>query len=147
MMSVSILPHLNVLLNAIAACLLLSGFIFIKSGNSHAHRLCMIAALTVSSVFLISYVAHRFNAPIFVFPGEGLVRIFYYVLLISHVICAILIVPMVIITVTRIAKDRVAAHKKIAKWTWPIWMYVSVTGIIVYWMLYQIYPIKTAQLL
>lgn len=147
MLSVALLPHLNAVLNAIAACLLLGGFIFIKSGNKAAHRLCMISALCVSSVFLVGYVTLRFYAPIFQFQGEGIIRPIYYTLLISHVLLAMAIVPLVLITVLRAFKERFAAHKKIARWTWPIWMYVSVTGILVYLMLYQIYPVTTAQLL
>jgi len=147
MLSVSVLPHLNAVLNGIAACLLISGFFFIKSGNRFAHRWCMVAALTVSGLFLISYVTLRFYTPIFVFQGEGVIRIFYYILLISHVLLAMAIVPLVLITVLRAFKDRFAAHKKIARWTWPVWMYVSVSGILVYLMLYQLYPLQTAQVL
>lgn len=147
MLSVSFLPHLNAILNAIAACFLLGGFVFIKSGNRYAHRLCMSAALIVSGVFLISYVTLRFYTPIFVFQGEGLVRVFYYILLVSHVFLAMAIVPLVLMTVIRALKDRFAAHKKIARWTWPIWMYVSLSGILVYLMLYQFYPLKTAHLM
>jgi len=127
--------------------LLISGFFFIKSGNRFAHRWCMVAALTVSGLFLISYVTLRFYTPIFVFQGEGVIRIFYYILLISHVLLAMAIVPLVLITVLRAFKDRFAAHKKIARWTWPVWMYVSVSGILVYLMLYQLYPLKTAQVM
>jgi putative membrane protein len=143
MLSISDLPHLNAILNGVAGCFLLGGFIFIKFGNRHAHRLCMISALIVSSLFLISYVTLRFYAPIFVFQGEGLIRAFYYTLLVSHVFLAIAIVPLVSITVIRALKDRFTAHKKIARLTWPIWMYVSISGIVVYLMLYQFYPLKT----
>ena len=107
----------------------------------------MISALIVSGLFLISYVTLRFYTPIFVFQGEGLIKIFYYILLVSHVLLAMAIVPLVLFTVLRAFKERFAAHKKIARWTWPIWMYVSVSGILVYLMLYQLYPLKTAQLM
>jgi uncharacterized membrane protein YozB (DUF420 family) len=107
----------------------------------------MISALIVSGLFLISYVTLRFYTPIFVFQGEGLIRIFYYILLISHVSLAIAIVPLVLFTVLRAFKERFEAHKKIARWTWPIWMYVSISGILVYLMLYQLYPLKTAELM
>jgi uncharacterized membrane protein YozB (DUF420 family) len=147
MLSISDLPHLNAILNAVAACFLMGGFIFIKSSNRNAHRLCMISALIVSGLFLISYVTLRFYTPIFVFQGEGLIRIFYYILLISHVSLAIAIVPLVLFTVLRAFKERFEAHKKIARWTWPIWMYVSISGILVYLMLYQLYPLKTAELM
>ena len=147
MLSVTVLPHLNAILNGIAACLLISGFFFIKSGNRFAHRRCMVAALTVSGLFLISYVTLRFYTPIFVFQGEGVIRSFYFILLISHVLLAMAIVPLVLFTVLRAFKERFTAHKKIARWTWPVWMYVSVSGILVYLMLYQLYPLQTAQVL
>jgi len=143
MLSISLLPHLNAILNALAACFLVGGFMFIKADNRDAHQRCMIIALIISSLFLISYVIHRFYVPIFVFQGDGVVRIFYYILLISHVFLAIIIVPMIAVTVIRALRERFIAHKKIAKWTWPIWMYVSISGIIVYLMLYQLYPIQT----
>ena len=144
MLSISLLPHLNAILNAIAACFLMGGFIFIRGGNRDAHRICMIVALIISSLFLICYIIHRFYVPIFVFQGEGSIRIFYYILLISHVFLAIVIVPLIAITVVRALKEKFSAHKNIAKWTWPIWMYVSISGIVVYLMLYQLYPVKTA---
>jgi putative membrane protein len=147
MLSISHLPHLNAILNALAACFLIGGLMFIKTGNRDAHRLCMVIALIISSLFLISYIIHRFYVPIFVFQGEGGVRIFYYILLISHVFLAITIVPLIAITVVRALRKKFTAHKNIAKWTWPIWMYVSISGIIVYLMLYQLYPLKTASLL
>ena len=147
MLSISDLPHLNAILNALAACFLIGGFIFIKTGNRDAHRLCMIIALIISSLFLISYIVHRFYVPIFVFQGDGGVRIFYYILLISHVVLAIAIVPLIAVTALRALRKKFTAHKNIAKWTWPIWMYVSVSGIVVYLMLYQLYPLKTAELL
>jgi uncharacterized membrane protein YozB (DUF420 family) len=147
MPSISDLPHLNAILNALAACFLIGGFMFIKTGNRDAHRLCMVIALIISSLFLISYIVHRFYVPIFVFQGDGGVRIFYYILLISHVFLAIAIVPLIAVTVLRALRKKFTAHKDIAKWTWPIWMYVSVSGIVVYLMLYQLYPLNTAELL
>ena len=143
MLSISHLPHLNAILNALAACFLMGGFVFIKSGNRDAHRLCMVIALIISSLFLISYIIHRFYVPIFVFQGEGGVRIFYYILLISHVFLAITIVPLIAITVVRAFKENFTANKKIAKWTWPIWMYVSVTGVVVYMFLYVLFAEHT----
>ena len=147
MLSISDLPHLNAILNALAACFLIGGFMFIKTGNRDAHRLCMVIALIISSLFLISYIVHRFYVPIFVFQGDGGIRIFYYILLISHVFLAIAIVPLIAVTALRALRKKFTAHKNIAKWTWPIWMYVSVSGIVVYLMLYQLYPLKTAELL
>ena len=147
MLSISDLPHLNAILNALAACFLIGGFMYIKTGNRNAHRLCMVIALIISSLFLISYIVHRFYVPIFVFQGDGGIRIFYYILLISHVLLAIAIVPLIAVTVLRALRKKFTAHKNLAKWTWPIWMYVSVSGIVVYLMLYQLYPLKTAELL
>ena len=147
MLSISDLPHLNAILNALAACFLIGGFMYIKTGNRNAHRLCMVIALIISSLFLISYIVHRFYVPIFVFQGDGGIRIFYYILLISHVFLAIAIVPLIAVTVLRALRKKFTAHKDIAKWTWPVWMYVSVSGIVVYLMLYQLYPLKTAELL
>ena len=147
MLSISDLPHLNAILNALAACFLIGGFMFIKTGNRDAHRLCMVIALIISSLFLISYIVHRFYVPIFVFQGDGGIRIFYYILLISHVFLAIAIVPLIAVTVLRALRKKFTGHRNIAKWTWPIWMYVSVSGIVVYLMLYQLYPLKTAELL
>ena len=109
MLSISFLPHLNAILNTIAACFLMGGFIFIKGGNREAHQICMIVALIISSLFLISYVIHRFYVPIFVFQGEGSIRIFYYILLISHVFLAITIVPLIAITVIRAFRKKLAA--------------------------------------
>lgn len=136
---VSTLPHLNAVLNAAAAVTLLIGFIFIRRKNIDAHRRSMITAMAISAVFLISYVTLRFYAPIFEFRGEGIIRPIYFTLLVSHVLLAIAIVPLVIITVFRALSARFDKHKKIARWTWPVWMYVSVSGIVVYLMLYQIY--------
>ena len=140
MISISVLPHLNAVLNAAAAIALLTGFVFIQRKNIDAHRRSMITAMAISALFLISHVTLRFYAPIFQFRGEGFIRPVYYTLLISHVILAMAIVPLVLITVFRALSARFDKHKKIARWTWPIWMYVSVSGILVYLMLYQIFP-------
>ncbi|MBO32187.1 MAG: hypothetical protein CMM74_04315 [Rhodospirillaceae bacterium] len=140
MIEISILPHLNAALNAIAGGVLTAGFIFIKTGNRRAHKISMILAMCVSGVFLISYVTLRAYAPIFEFQGQGAVRVFYYIMLISHVFLATAIVPLVIFSVLHAFKSRFAAHKRITRWTWPVWIYVSISGIGVYLMLYQFYP-------
>ena len=141
-MTVHDLPALNATLNAIAALLLVFGFIFIKRGSKVAHRNCMIAAFVTSSVFLVCYVTHKIlikgaHTP---FAGEGFVRKFYYAMLISHIVLAMAIVPMALITISRALKARYEQHKKIARWTWPIWMYVSITGVLIYLLLYQVFP-------
>jgi uncharacterized membrane protein YozB (DUF420 family) len=138
-MSVSDLPALNATLNGIATALLLAGFLFIKSERKIAHRNCMAAAFLVSCVFLVTYVLHKIlvqgvHTP---FGGEGLWRTFYYGMLISHIILAIVIVPLILITITHAAKGRFAHHRAWARWTFPLWFYVSITGVLVYFMLYQ----------
>ena len=132
------LPTLNAFLNGTATILLTLGFVFIKSGKELAHRRCMISAFTVSVVFLFFYLLHKWlvqgvHTP---FEGEGLWRTFYYVMLISHILLAMLIVPLVLTTLTLAIKDRRERHKKWARWTFPIWYYVSVTGVLIYLFLY-----------
>lgn len=134
------LPHVNAILNAVAACFLLAGFVFIRRGDRNAHRAVMTGAAIVSGIFLVSYVTLRIYAPIFQFAGQGLIRPIYYALLISHVVLAMAIVPLVALTLTRALTRRFDAHKRIARIAWPVWMYVSLSGIVVYLMLYQIYP-------
>jgi len=141
-MSVSDLPALNAGLNSLAILLLASGFIAIKTERKVVHRYFMISAFFVSCVFLFFYVLHKIlvqgvHTP---FGGEGLVRTFYYTMLISHIILAIAIVPLVIITFRHALAARWERHKAWARVTFPIWMYVSVTGVLVYFMLYQWYP-------
>jgi putative membrane protein len=143
-MTVSDLPAVNASLNALATVFLTLGFIFIKRGQKIAHRNCMIAAVVTSAIFLFFYVLHKIlvrgvHTP---FGGEGFIRTAYYVMLISHILLAMAIVPLVLITLNRGLKERWEHHKKIARWTWPIWMYVSVTGVLVYLMLYQWFPAK-----
>ncbi len=143
-MDPAILPPINATLNGIATVLLTLGFLFIKSGNKRAHAACMITAFGVSAVFLVCYVAHKIlvrgvHTP---FGGEGAIRTFYYVMLVSHIILAIAIVPMVLVTMNRALKENFPAHKAIARWTWPVWMYVSVTGVLVYLFLYVWFPKK-----
>lgn len=143
MIAIETLPHLNAVLNALAAGFLILGYVFIRRKNPRAHRAAMISAVTVSGLFLISYVTLRFNAPIFEFPGTGIVRGAYYTLLISHVSLAIAIVPLALITFIRaLNKGGFGAHKRIAKRALPVWMYVSVSGVAVYLMLYQVYSVE-----
>ena len=134
------LPHLNAVLNSTSALLLVSGFRFIRLGRIRAHRNCQLAALFTSILFLISYLTYHFNHGATRFPGQGLVRPFYFVLLISHTILAVVIVPLIMITLYRAARGDFVRHRRIARWTLPLWLYVSVTGVIVYLMLYHLYP-------
>ena len=144
-MSLTDLPLVNASLNGLSAILLMAGFIFIKRGNKDAHRKCMGTAFVSSCVFLVGYVIHKVfvvkgvNTP---FAGPAALKPYYLVMLASHIILAIVIVPMAIVTIRLALLGRFEAHKKIARWTWPLWMYVSVTGVLIYLLLYQIYPNK-----
>ncbi|HEX3820563.1 MAG TPA: DUF420 domain-containing protein [Candidatus Sulfotelmatobacter sp.] len=133
-------PALNATLNGTSAGLLLAGRVLISKGRIAAHRACMIAAVAASALFLGCYLFFHFKAGNILFLGQGWVRPVYFTILISHVILAIVIVPLAIITLNRGLKARFDKHIAIARWTWPLWMYVSVTGVIVYFMLYQWFP-------
>ena len=136
-MTVYDLPALNASLNAMAATCLLVGYVLIRRGNREAHRNAMVAALAFSAAFLASYLVYHYHVGSRPFTGQGVVRTVYFVILITHVILAIVIVPLVLVTVSRALSARFDQHRRIARWTWPLWMYVSVTGVIVYLMLYQ----------
>jgi putative membrane protein len=131
------LPALNASLNAISFVFLVSGYIFIKRNRRDAHRNCMVAALVVSALFLTSYVIYHLNAGSVPFKKTGWIRTVYFAVLIPHVILAAAIVPMILITVSRAWSKRFDKHRRIARWTLPLWLYVSITGVIVYVMLYQ----------
>jgi uncharacterized membrane protein YozB (DUF420 family) len=135
-MSVSDLPALNAGLNATAGVLLFAGWLMIRGGRITAHRRCMLAAFTASSLFLVSYVVYHAQAGSRPFTGQGPARAVYFAILISHVVLAAAIVPLALVTLTRALRGDFARHRRIARWTFPIWMYVSVTGVVIYWMLY-----------
>ena len=136
-MSVADLPALNATLNGVAACFLAAGYVAVRSGRRDVHRACMLAALTASALFLVSYVIYHANAGSRPFPGTGPVRAVYFAILITHVVLAAAIVPMVMITVAQALRGRFDRHARIARWTLPLWLYVSVTGVVIYWMLYR----------
>ena len=136
-MSVADLPALNATLNGVAACFLAAGYVAVRSGRRDVHRACMLAALTASALFLVSYVIYHANAGSRPFPGTGPARAVYFAILITHVVLAAAIVPMVMITVARALRGRFDRHARIARWTLPLWLYVSVTGVVIYWMLYR----------
>jgi uncharacterized membrane protein YozB (DUF420 family) len=136
-MSVADLPALNATLNAIAAVLLVIGYVLIRRGRIQQHRRVMLAAFTTSALFLVSYVTYHANAGSRPFAGQGPIRIVYFAILISHVILAAAILPLALITLTHGLRARFDRHVPIARWTLPIWLYVSVTGVVVYWMLYR----------
>ena len=137
---ISYLPHLNACLNSTSAVLLYTGYRFIRARNVIAHRTCQIAALFVSILFLASYLTYHYHHGATRFQGTGLVRPIYFTILTSHTILAMVIVPLVIITFYRAFRGDFIRHRRIARITLPIWLYVSITGVIVYLMLYQIYP-------
>ena len=137
---ISYLPHVNACLNGTSAVLLITGFTFIRSRNVRLHRACQIAALVVSLVFLASYLTYHFNHGTTRFLGTGLARPIYFTVLTTHTILAMVIVPLVILTFYRAFRGDFSKHRRIARITLPLWLYVSITGVIVYLMLYQIYP-------
>ena len=136
-MTVTDLPALNATFNAISFAFLLAGYLFIRRGQWRRHRACMIAALVMSALFLTSYVIYHLEVGSVPFRGTGWIRTVYFAVLIPHVILAAGIVPLVVITVSRALSRRFDRHRAIARWTLPLWMYVSITGVIVYLMLYQ----------
>ena len=136
-MSVTDLPALNATLNAISALLLTTGWILIHSGRIEAHKRCMIAAFATSALFLISYVTYHAQVGSKPFPGTGMIRTIYFSVLIPHIILAAAVLPLAIITLLRGLRRQDEAHRRLARWTMPIWLFVSVTGVIVYLMLYQ----------
>jgi len=135
----SSLPALNAFLNGTSAVLLLVGYNLIRRGRMRAHRLAMLAALCTSAVFLTSYLYYHAHVGHVLFPGHGWSRPLYFSILISHTILAVAIVPMVLVALSRALRARYALHKAIARWTFPLWMYVSVTGVVIYLMLYKLF--------
>jgi uncharacterized membrane protein YozB (DUF420 family) len=137
-MSVQDLPALNATLNGIAGLFLLAGFYFIRTRQIGRHRRAMLGAFATSTLFLVSYVIYHANVGSRPFPGRGAIRIVYFTILVTHIVLAAAIVPMALVTLRRGLIRDDARHRRIAKITWPIWMYVSVTGVIIYLMLYQL---------
>jgi putative membrane protein len=137
--TISDLPALNATLNATCAVLLTIGYLLIRRGRVQQHRRVMIAAFTTSTLFLTSYLIYHYNTGSRPFPGTGLIRTVYLTILVSHILLAIAIVPMAIITLSRGLRERFDRHVAIARWTLPLWLYVSVTGVVVYLMLYKLY--------
>ncbi len=138
-MDYTLLPAVNATLNATSGLLLSIGYLLIKRRRINAHRNTMLAAFASSILFLVSYVVYHYHAGSRPFPGQGAIRGVYFAILISHVILAIVILPMAVTTLSRGLRGQYVRHVRVAKWTFPVWMYVSVTGVIVYLMLYQMY--------
>ena len=139
MLSVSDLPAVNATLNGVAAILLIVGYMLIRAGRMRQHRAVMLAAFTTSGLFLISYLVYHANAGSRLFAGHGPIRAVYFFILITHVILAAAILPLALITLSRGLRAKYDRHVRIARWTLPIWLYVSVTGVIVYLMLYRMF--------
>jgi len=138
-LDLKILPALNASLNFSTAILLCTGYFFIRRKKIRAHRLCMLTAFGLSAVFFISYLTYHSLSQPTPFGGQGWIRPVYYFILISHIVLAAAIVPLVLITLTRALRERFDRHRRIARWTFPIWLYVAVTGVVVYLMLMPYY--------
>jgi putative membrane protein len=138
-MQISDLPAVNATLNATAALFLVAGYASIRQGRRTLHKRCMLGALTTSALFLTSYVIYHANAGSRPFPGEGAIRYVYFAILITHVILAAAILPLALVTTARGLRAQYDRHVRIARWTLPLWLYVSVTGVVIYLMLYQLY--------
>ena len=145
-MTISDLPLVNAVLNSGAAVFLLAGYACIRRRRVSAHRNCMLTALTLSALCLTSYVYYHYSMQRLHgeahtrFVNPAWFRPIYLTILVTHLIAAVVIVPMVLVTVIRALRERFDQHRRIARWTWPLWMYVSVTGVIIYVLLYQIFP-------
>ena len=137
-MDIHSLPALNAILNGTAAILLLTGYRLIRSGNREAHRKVMLSAFGVSILFLISYLVYHWHVGSVHYPHPGILRYIYLTILFTHTLLAATVPVLAIITLRRALKGQIVRHKKIAQWTYPIWLYVSVTGVVVYLMLYQL---------
>ena len=138
-MNDSVLPHVNAALNFLSFLLLVAAFYQIRRGNVNQHRRLMLSALAVSILFLVCYVTYHAQYGSVRFTGQGAVRGVYFFILITHIILAAAIVPLVAVTVVRALRGDFARHRRIARWTYPLWLYVSVTGVVVYLMLYHLY--------
>ena len=139
MLTISDLPTINALLNTLSGILLTIGYVLIRQRKIEAHKNCMLAAFAVSALFLASYLVYHYHAGSKTFPGQGWIRPLYFTILISHIILAFFIVPLALRTLYLAWRKRFSAHRRIAKVTFPIWMYVSITGVLIYLMLYQLH--------
>src|SRR5688572_28519050 len=138
-MEIANLPALNAMLNGTAAVFLTAGYVLIRRGQWEMHKRCMLATLVTSALFLISYVVYHLNVGSRPFPGQGIARGIYFTILLTHVVLAATILPLALTTTARGLAAQYDRHVRIARWTLPIWIYVSVTGVVIYLMLYQMY--------
>ena len=140
LMTLSDLPAVNASLNALATCFIIAGIICLKQGRKRAHATCMITAIAISALFLTSYLIYHYSHPVTRFTHPGWPKVLYLTILFTHIPLAVLVVPLVVMTVVPALRQRLERHKKVARWTYPVWLYVSVTGVLVYMMLYQWFP-------
>ncbi len=138
-MEVTDLPAVNATLNGISAIFLTIGYVLIRRGERTLHKRCMLGALTTSTLFLICYVVYHAQVGSKPFPGQGAIRLVYLTILVTHVILAATILPLALVTTARGLRSQFDRHVRVARWTFPIWLYVSVTGVVIYLMLYRIY--------
>jgi uncharacterized membrane protein YozB (DUF420 family) len=136
-LSVTDLPAVNATLNSISALFLVIGWVLIKNGRREQHRLAMLAAFGASTLFLAGYLVYHYHVGSRPYQGQGPIRVVYFVILISHIILAAFTLPLALITLSKALRERWSSHRRIARWTLPIWLYTSVTGVIVYLMLYR----------
>lgn len=139
MLEIHQLPALNATLNALSGVLLATGYLFIRARRIAAHRACMLCAFGTSTLFLVSYVVYHWNAGSRPFPGAGPIRVAYFAILVTHVILAAAILPLALLTLVHALRARFDRHVRLARWTFPVWMYVSVSGVVIYLMLYRLY--------
>lgn len=139
--SIYLLPQLNAVINSVVTILLVIAFIFIKNKRITAHKFTMLGALGFSVLFLISYVIYHYSAPHTPYGGDGTARVFYFFILLTHILLAIFIIPMALFTVFKAFQGKFNKHRKIARWTLPLWLYVSITGVLIYLMISPYYPI------
>ncbi len=133
-----ILPTVNAVLNAGAAAFLVAGYVFVRRKNIPAHRRSMLTAFALSTLFLLGYVAHHAQVGDVKYHGTGILRSVYFAVLIPHIVLAAVVVPMALLTIYRGWTQRIKQHRKVARWTLPVWLFVSVSGVVVYWMLYHL---------
>ena len=142
------LPHVNAFLNTVSAALLVTGYVLVRRGRIEAHRRAMLAAFIVSAAFLVSYVTYHTLLAYYLgqgptrFRGEGFVRPVYFTVLLTHTVLAVAVVPFILLTLRRGLRRQDERHRRLARWTLPVWLYVSVTGVVVYAMLYHLYPAR-----
>jgi len=136
---VSVLPKFHAILNSLTAISLVTGWYFIRNKNRSAHRLAMLTAFVLSSIFLVSYVVYHYQAAPTRFGGEGLLKGIYYFILLTHIVLAAAIVPLVLFSVYFGLTNQFTRHRRVARWTFPLWLYVAITGVLVYWMISPYY--------